>query len=114
MIENNTGTPTGAHIDADSNDNEIHYNCFIDNVPQAWDDGAHNNWDYNFWSDLPVRGSVYPIQGSALSQDTYTLSECPSDRQPEKQVPTLTPIGMILLIACISMFAAIFIQRKTR
>ncbi len=111
MIENNTEIDTGLHITVGSNDNEIHRNCFINNIPQAWDDGLRNSWNSNFWSDYPVRGGRYNIQGSANSRDPHTLEQCPG---PVAQVPALTPLGILLLIGLIAIIAVITIKRKHR
>jgi parallel beta-helix repeat protein len=82
-IINNTGGATGVHVDASSHDNEIHRNCFIDNVPQANDDGQRNNWDNNYWSDYTGALLYYPIpEGSSSSQDNSPLEYCPGSPHP--------------------------------
>ena len=81
MIENRIGWGTGVHVDDSSNYTEIHENCFIDNVPQASDDGTGNNWTGNFWYP-PPGGLDYNISGSAGSEDTEPLDVCPLTGPP--------------------------------
>jgi len=107
-IVNNTGWDTGVHITEGSDGNKIHWNCFIDNVPQAWDDGHDNNWDYNFWSDYPQWGE-YNISGAAGSKDHHTLRECGGSPQPAA-VPALTPLGIIALVGLLSVVLAVSIS----
>jgi parallel beta-helix repeat protein len=111
-IENNTDGFTGAHLDTDSNGNEIHKNCFIDNDPQALDDGENknNNWNGNYWSDFPVSGGKYNIQGSANSIDHNTNDQCPP--RPPVQAPSLTPIGILVLIGLLSLLAIVCLRKK--
>ena len=71
IIENNMLVDTGTHIKSGSY-NEIHENCFINNYPQAYDDGSNNNWDRNYW-DPPID----TIPGSANSRDNDPLPYCP-------------------------------------
>jgi parallel beta-helix repeat protein len=78
MIVNNTALAiSGAYLTTDSDYNEIHWNCFIDNGIefQAWDDGMNNDWAGNFWDDWNGIGS-YPINGSANSEDSSPLAFC--------------------------------------
>jgi parallel beta-helix repeat protein len=78
MIMNNTGLAiSGAYLTTDSDNNELHWNCFIDNGIefQAWDDGMNNNWRGNFWSDYVPPGP-YSISGSAGSADSSPLAFC--------------------------------------
>lgn len=114
QLINNTGGGgmTGVHLTGGSNDNELHRNCFIDNLEQAWDDGLRNNWDNNYWNDYPLWGGVHAIGGSALSQDPFTLGQCPLEERPGAQVPTLTSTGMLLLIGFIILLTIIVIRRK--
>jgi parallel beta-helix repeat protein len=115
IIENNTIVNTGVRLLDGSNDNEVHFNCFINNLPQARDNGLRNNWDNNFWSDYPVEGGIYDIPvGTTDSQDHYTLRECPKEKRPPTQVSTLIPMGMLLLIGLISLLAVIVIRKKQR
>ena len=79
---------TGIHISSGSNNNEIHENCFINNEPQAYDDGENNNWDRNYW-DPPI--DVIP--GSAGSKDCDPLPYCPCI----PKVPTLNVFGLAIL-----------------
>ena len=58
---------------------EIYENCFIDNEPQAWDDGTANNWIGNYWSPPPGGPSIYIIAGAAGSEDKDPLDECPQN-----------------------------------
>ena len=103
------------HLTVGSNDNEVHENCFIENVPQAFDDGMNNNWDGNFWSELPLQGATYlGIQGSAGSKDYYTLKRCPRKGVGGAQVPAFTPMGMVLLIGLLSLLAVTAIRKKQR
>jgi parallel beta-helix repeat protein len=119
LIRNNIGVTTGLHADVDSNDNQIRFNCFIDNIPQALDDGLRNNWDNNYWSDYPVEGGIYNIHaGSTHSQDHFTLAECPLKQEfglqesQELQVPLFTPLGAILLMGLLGILAFIHIKKK--
>jgi hypothetical protein len=90
-------------------------NCFIDNYYQAYDDGQRNNWDGNYWSDLPLQGATYlGIQGSAGSKDYHTLKRCPRKGLGGAQVPAFTPMGMVLLIGLISLLAVTAIRKKQR
>ncbi len=78
----------GIYLDSESSNNDIYYNNFSDNIINALDDGANNNWDNdgigNLWSDYTTKyplaindGFVwnisYEIGGSASSQDNYPL-----------------------------------------
>jgi len=107
MIKRN-GLDTGVNVTDGSDGNEIHWNCFIDNEPQAWDDGHDNNWDYNFWSDYPQWGE-YNIPGAAGSKDHHTLRECGGSPQPAA-VPALTPLGIIALVGLLSVVLAVSIR----
>jgi uncharacterized repeat protein (TIGR01451 family) len=77
MIANNEWVDTGAHVTADSNDNEIHENCFYDNEPQAMDNGTNNDWDGNYWSPPPGESGDHTIPGTAGSEGTNPLDKCP-------------------------------------
>jgi len=119
MFINNTAGRTGLHVDADSHDNEIHQNCFIDNEPQAHDSGLRNDWDGNFWSDYTGPLSPYPIpDGSSGSQDNGPLGYCPlgiqpicgvgGDLLPVDKIGLLLPyIAMVLSAAVLMTFAMI-------
>ncbi|MGC9308998.1 MAG: right-handed parallel beta-helix repeat-containing protein [Thermoplasmatota archaeon] len=100
-IENNTAASTGAHLDADSHDNEIHYNCFIENVEQAYDDGLRNDWDTNYWSDYTGTPSYYMIPaGSAGTQDSNPLGYCPLRGEPPCGVGgEVLPVNILELLA---------------
>ena len=76
-IRNNTIDGTGVRLESGVMNTEIHENCFIDNEPQAWDDGTYNNWVSNFWSQPPGGTGNYIIPGAAGSNDTYPLDVCP-------------------------------------
>jgi len=78
LLYRNTAGTTGLHADADTDNNEIHRNCFVENDPQAHDEGVNNNWDSNYWSDYYEILPYYPIEaGSSGSQDNNPLGECP-------------------------------------
>jgi parallel beta-helix repeat protein len=77
-IRNNT--IVGVRIDSGAINTEIHENCFIDNEPQAWDDGTDNNWTSNYWSPPP--GGNYTIPGAAGSEDSDPLDESPLIEEP--------------------------------
>jgi hypothetical protein len=76
-IQNNTIDGTGVRLESGVINTGIHENCFIDNVPQAWDDGTYNNWVSNFWSQPPSGTGNYTIPGAAGSADTGHLNVCP-------------------------------------
>jgi parallel beta-helix repeat protein len=111
MIIDNIGPATGVHVSEQSDWNKINENCFYCNVLQAFDDGAHNNWDRNFWSPPPGETGDYTIPGGAESRDRTPLAYCP---MCTVQVPTLTPTGMLALLSLLSAFAAVAIVRKRR
>jgi parallel beta-helix repeat protein len=114
MIVNNTEGFTGLHADTDSHINEIHQNCFIDNDPQAHDDGQGNNWDGNYWSDYIVLRGVYDaISGTASSKDFSTLGQCPL-KEKGAQVPAMTPIGIIILLGLTAFLAVAAIKKKQK
>jgi parallel beta-helix repeat protein len=80
IARNSVPTPdTGVHLTEFANNNEIHKNCFYDNFPQAIDNGIDNNWDGNYWSPPPGGPGDYTIPGTAGSEDTNPLPECPGD-----------------------------------
>jgi len=127
MIVNNTGGFTGLHADTGSHINEIHENCFIDNVPQAHDSGQGNDWDGNYWSDYTGTLSPYPIpDGSAGSQDNGPLGYCPlgiqlpcgvgGDVLPVDKIGLLLPyIAMAFSVVALVAFAVIgSLYRKRR
>ena len=76
IIRDNTLFDTGAHLESDAVNTEIHENCFYDNVPQAGDNGTNNNWTGNFWSDY-TPPPPYLINGTANSEDSDPLDKCP-------------------------------------
>ena len=76
-IQNNSIAGTGVRLESGVINTGIHENCFIDNVPQAWDDGTYNNWVSNFWSQPPGGTGNYTIPGAAGSADTDHLNVCP-------------------------------------
>jgi len=76
-IRNNSIDGTGVRLESGVMNTGIHENCFIDNVPQAWDDGTYNNWVSNFWSQPPGGTGNYTIPGAAGSADTGHLDVCP-------------------------------------
>jgi parallel beta-helix repeat protein len=81
IIRDDTIAGTGVRIERSATNTGIHENCFIDNVPQAWDDGADNNWLGNYWSPPPGGPSNYIIPGAAGSEDNDPLDECPMKEQ---------------------------------
>ena len=76
IIRNDTIAGAGVRIESSATNTGIHENCFIDNVPQAWDDGTDNNWIGNYWSPPPGGPSNYIIPGAAESEDKDPLDEC--------------------------------------
>ena len=83
-IRNNTVDGTGVRLESGVINTGIHENCFIDNVPQAWDDGTYNNWVSNFWSQPPGGTGNYTIPGAAGSADTDHLDVCPLTQEQPK------------------------------
>jgi len=81
-IQNNSIAGTGVRLESGVINTGIHENCFIDNVPQAWDDGRYNNWVSNFWSQPPGGTGNYTIPGAGGSDDSHPLDVCPL---PEEQ-----------------------------
>ena len=67
---------TGVLLDGSASYTEIHTNCFYNNIRQAMDNGANNNWTGNYWSDYIPPGP-YNISGAAGSKDNEPLDECP-------------------------------------
>ncbi len=106
LIEDNNIFDTGIHIDSGSN-NEIHYNCLINNEPQAYDDGANNNWDRNYWNPPP--SADYTILGSAGSRDNDPLQSCPFF--PSK-VPAVSIQGFFALAGLIALVAMLMLRRR--
>ena len=68
---------SGVRLESGAINTGIHENCFIDNEPQAGDDGTDNNWIGNYWSPPPGGPSNYIIPGAAGSEDNDPLDECP-------------------------------------
>ena len=101
MIVNNTAEATGVHINTDSDDNEIHENCFFYNVPQALDNGLGNNWSGNFWSDY-TPPPPYTIEGTADSTDANPLDECPFEEEP-LTITILSPAGKTYASLCVKL-----------
>jgi len=115
-IARNSEIGTGLHLDEGSNYNKIHTNCFINNTPQAIDNGTGNIFYGNFWSDYVPPGP-YNISGTANNADNNPLDECPLGKPPAPpaRVPALTPIGLIALVGLLSVIAAVSITvRKKR
>jgi parallel beta-helix repeat protein len=77
IIRDDTIAGAGVRIESSATNTGIHENCFIDNVPQAWDDGRANNWIGNYWSQPPGGQGNYIIPGAAGSEDKDPLDECP-------------------------------------
>jgi hypothetical protein len=82
IIQDNTIDGTGVRLESGVINTEIHENCFIDNDPQAWDDGADNNWVSNYWSPPPGGTGNYTIPGAARTEDTAPQDVCPLIEQP--------------------------------
>jgi parallel beta-helix repeat protein len=82
IIRDNTIAGAGVRIESSATNTGIHENCFIDNVPQAWDDGRANNWIGNYWSQPPGGQGNYIIPGAAGSEDKDPLDECILTGQP--------------------------------
>jgi nitrous oxidase accessory protein len=78
IIRNNT--IVGVCIASGGINTEIHENCFVNNEPQAIDDGTGNNWTSNYW--YPMLGGNYTIPGAAESEDSDPLDECPLIEEP--------------------------------
>jgi parallel beta-helix repeat protein len=123
MIMNNVAGPTGVHLDGDSDSNEIHENCFYDNIEQAWDDGTGNDWTGNYWSPSPGGIGDYTIPGRAGSEDSKPLDECQPTECPEcppvrvgpdttANVPVLTPSGLVLLIGLLAVVGSVMLRRR--
>jgi len=93
IIENNTLRDTGIHIESGPY-NEIHENCFINNEPQAYDNGTNNNWKRNYWDPHPPN---YSIPGTAGAKDYDPLPYCPHFTK----VPALNIFGLIILVSSI-------------
>jgi hypothetical protein len=83
-IWDNSIAGTGVRLESGVINTGIHENCFIDNVPQAWDDGTYNNWVSNFWSQPPGGTGNYTIPGAAGSADTSHLDVCPLPQEQPK------------------------------
>jgi nitrous oxidase accessory protein NosD len=83
-IQNNSIDGTGVRLESGVINTEIHENCFIDNDPQAWDDGTDNNWVSNYWSPPPGGTGNYTIPGAAGCEDTDHLSVCPLTQEQPK------------------------------
>jgi len=118
MIVNNTGGATGVNVTDGSDGNTMEGNCFIDNIPQARDDGSKNVWNGNYWSDYTGPGP-YTIAGAANSKDDNPSDECPpiaprvpvgGEAYPESKASVLAPwiaIGVAIIAG-----ATIFVRRR--
>ena len=84
IIQDNTIGDTGVRLESGVINTEIHENCFIDNDPQAWDDGTDNNWVSNYWSPPPSGTGNYTIPGAAGCEDTDHLGVCPLTQEQPK------------------------------
>jgi parallel beta-helix repeat protein len=115
IARNSLLVDTGVHIDANSDNNSIHGNCFFYNVPyQAVDDfpGFSNHWNGNYWEPPPGEpDEPFLIRGYAQSSDNNPLQYCPLCAV---EVPALSPTGLIALASLLSAIAAVAIVRKRR
>jgi parallel beta-helix repeat protein len=84
IIQDNTMNDTGVRLESGVINTEIHENCFIDNDPQAWDDGTDNNWVSNYWSPPPGGTGNYTIPGAAGCEDSDPLDLCPLTQEEPK------------------------------
>ena len=103
IIEHNTNRLTGLNIIA-GKDNEIHRNCFIDNIAQAADSGTNNDWDGNYWSDYTGTPPYYQIPaGSTDARDNDPLDYCgqpwPRTDEPCGVGGEVLPVGTFELLA---------------
>lgn len=119
MIVNNTALAiSGVHLTSDSDNNELHENCFYYNgywYLQALDNGSANNFDRNYWEPPPgPSGEPYLITGTANNRDYYPLACCPPCAVEAFEVPAVTPLGLITLVGLLSAIAAVAIVRKRR
>jgi parallel beta-helix repeat protein len=119
MIVNNTALAiSGVHLTSDSDNNELHENCFYYNgywYLQALDNGSANNFDRNYWEPPPgPTEDPYFITGTANNSDHHPLTYCPLCAVEAFEVPALTPIGLIVLVSLLSAIAAVAIVRKRR
>ena len=80
IIRNNT--IVGVCIYSGGINTEIHENCFLDNEPEAWDNGTGNNWTSNYWSPTPGGVGNYDIPGKLESEDKDLLDESSLIEQP--------------------------------
>jgi parallel beta-helix repeat protein len=107
MIRNNTGSVfTGVYVDENSDENEIHGNCFFYNEPyQAWDNfsGDSNHWGGNYWEPPPGESdNPFLIPGAAESRDGDPLGYCP---MCAVQAPAVTPLGIAALVGLLAIVA---------
>jgi len=82
IIRDNTIAGTGVRLESGAINTEIHKNYFIDNEPQAWDDGSGNDWVSNYWSPPPGEMGNYNIPGAARTEDSAPQDVCPLIEQP--------------------------------
>lgn len=122
-IENNT---YGIYLTNSSNNNRIHRNNIIINDNQAYDDGT-NYWDNdypsggNYWSDYMGEDTDHDGIGDTPreiwgdnNQDRYPLME-PFDEVPSDRRNWLLIVGIVGVMAIISIIAALYMRRrKTR
>ena len=110
MIVNNTGGATGVNVTHDSDRNTMEGNCFIDNIPQARDDGGGNVWNGNYWSDHTGSGP-YNIGGAANSADDNPLDECPLvvAPAPPPAPPRIPAVNQWGIVAMIGLFAGLLV-----
>jgi len=121
LLVNNTPAPpappapSGVHLNENSSYNQIYDNCFIENVPQAVDNGTNNTFTSNFWDDWNGSGP-YEIAGTANNTDDNPRDECRLGEEAPvpAQVPALTPVGLIALIGLLSAIAALNINIRKR
>ena len=104
----------GVYLNAESSNNLIHHNAFIDNNPggtsQAYDAGVDNGWYLkrkgNYWSDL-LEGD-YLIDGVANSTDRHPLTDIPTASTPLSTVFIVS----VIILACIVSLRSSFRKRK--
>jgi parallel beta-helix repeat protein len=118
MIRNNTGgRRTGVYVDENSDENQIHGNCFFYNEPyQAKDDyylGFSNHWEGNYWEPEPGEepGDPFLIPGNAEARDTTPLGYCP---MCAVQVPVVTPLGLAALMGLLAVIATSTLVRRRK
>jgi parallel beta-helix repeat protein len=116
LFQENSGY--GIDIDANSDNNIIHHNAFINNIggtSQAFDDGANNVWyddtvnEGNYWYNGTIATSPYAIDGTASSVDPYPLGSMPV-------IPEYSSVYIVFLIILsflsISVITSIYRRKK--